>query len=60
MKKNLILSCLLMIISIAGFAQGATRTDPSDATGLDVTSILIGLVVGLGIGFFVGRQMGGK
>lgn len=60
MKKNLILSSLLMIISIAGFAQGATRTDKSDVDGLDVTSILIGLVVGLGIGFFVGRQMGGK
>jgi uncharacterized integral membrane protein len=60
MKKNLLTLALLLFVTSIIFAQSneaqvATNTG-SSGFHLDITSILIGLVVGGGIGYFLGSK----
>lgn len=60
MKKKLLIPALLFSFTILTFAQntevqGGTNTSPQGFE-IDITSVLIGLVVGGGLGYFLGSK----
>ena len=63
MKKSILLTFAFLLSSLFLFAQKIDQ-DPSkidqEPFELDITNILIGLVVGVIIGYFVAKNMGDK
>lgn len=60
MKRKLLTLALLFSFTILTFAQdsnvqGGTNTSPKGFK-IDITSVLIGLVVGGGLGYFLGSK----
>jgi len=61
MKNLLSIVCILLSFGTIALAQGTVDTDGSSTSGgMDVTSLLIGAVVGLVIGYLVGGRMAKK
>lgn len=59
MKKNGLLTFLILLLSKFSFAQGVIETEGGSG-GIDVMSVVIGLVVGLVVGYAVGSKMAKK
>ncbi len=59
MKKNLLLTFLILLLSKFTYAQGVIETEGGSG-GIDVMSVVIGLVIGLVVGYVVGSRMSKK
>ncbi len=55
MKKTLLTLCFLLLLNSLVFAQGATNSWPGGGH-FDITSLLIGLVVGAVITYFITKK----